>query len=132
MVEDSIFTKIIKGEIPAHKIYEDDLTFAIMDINPIQEGHVLVVTKKQVTAFEQLQDNDYDALMRTVRKVALKIKEVYKPRRVGVIIEGFEIEHVHVKLLPINNEVELRRIPDLHTTPDHAALEEIAKKLRIN
>lgn len=132
MAEESIFTKIIKGEIPSHKIYEDELTYAFMDINPIQPGHVLVITKKQVETFEQLENEDYMALMTTVKKVAEKIREVYNPPRVGMLIEGFEVPHVHVKLVPIHNEVELRRIPDQHHEPDHEALAKEAAKLQID
>ena len=70
MAEDSIFTKIIKGEIPSHKIYEDERTLAFVDINPIQPGQVVVVSKAQVDSFMDLADEDYSALWQTVRNVA--------------------------------------------------------------
>lgn len=127
---DSIFTKIIKGEIPSFKIYEDERTLAFLDIRPIQPGATLVVTKNQVETFEQLPDEDYQALMRTVKLVAMQIKEVLQPKRVGVIIEGFEVAHVHVKVLPINSETELRRLPASDEEPNFAELEQMANKLK--
>jgi len=131
MAEETIFTKIIKGEIPSYKIFEDDKVFAFMDIHPIQPGQVLVVTKKPVKTFEQLEEGDYQALMSAVQEVAKKIKEALKPLRVGVIIEGFEVDHVHVKVFPVNNEKELRHLPDQDKEPDFVALEEMANKLKL-
>jgi histidine triad (HIT) family protein len=75
-MQESIFTKIIKGEIPSHKIYEDDKTFAFLDIHPKTPGHVLVVPKNQVQFAWDLPNEDYAALMSTVKKIALRIKEV--------------------------------------------------------
>ena len=126
----SIFTKIIRGEIPCHKVYEDEKTFAFMDINPIQPGHVLVIPKIEVARFQDLDDADYLAMMRTVKAVAQRINDVFKPRRVGVIIEGFEVDHAHVKLIPIDNEAELRHIPDPSDAPTPEKLEKVAAKLR--
>jgi histidine triad (HIT) family protein len=68
-MQDSIFTKIIKGEIPSHKVYEDDKTIAFLDINPTQPGHTLVVPKKQVEFLWDLDTDDYQAVMETARKV---------------------------------------------------------------
>src|ERR1035441_9554415 len=83
MMADSIFTKIIKGEIPCHKIYEDDKTFAFLDIHPKQPGHVLVVPKQETDHIWDLPDEEYLAVMTTVKKVSLRIREVLKPSRVG-------------------------------------------------
>jgi histidine triad (HIT) family protein len=130
-MEDSIFTKIIKGEVPCHKVYEDEKTLAFMDIHPIQPGHVLVVPKVQVGHFFDLEYSDYQALMATVKKVAKRLKDVFvdKPR-VGVIIEGFDLpEHVHVKVFPAASGDELRHSPDMSAGPDHEALAAIAEKL---
>jgi histidine triad (HIT) family protein len=130
-MQDSIFTKIIKGEIPCHKVYEDDKTLAFMDIHPIQPGHVLVVPKKQIGHFFELPDEDYQALMATVKKVATRLKAVFAEKpRVGIIIEGFDLpDHVHVKVFPAGSGDELRSSPDMSAEPDHAALAEIAQKL---
>ncbi len=130
---DSIFTKIIKGEIPSHKVYEDDKTFAFMDINPIQTGHVLLVPKTQVPTVWDLDDEDYRALMEAMRKIARKLREVFPDKkRIGIIIEGLEmLDHAHVKIFPINSGDELRNIPSPNAEPDHEALAELAKKLKI-
>jgi histidine triad (HIT) family protein len=128
----SLFSRIISGEIPAHIVYEDELTLAFMDIHPIQKGHVLVVSKKEVESFEQLEHDDYHAVMETVQKVAKQIKKVLKPVRVGVIIEGFEVPHAHVKVFPINNETELRQFPNMESEPNHQELAEMAERIKIS
>ncbi len=128
-MEDSIFTKIIKGEIPSHKVYEDDKTFAFLDIHPKTPGHTLVVPKKQVEFLWDLEDADYAAVMQTAKKVALRIREVFKPPYVGELVIGEEVPHAHVHIYPFANLEESRRIPDPNQEPDHAALAEIAKKL---
>ncbi len=129
---DTIFTKIIKGEIPCHKVYEDDKTFAFLDIHPIQPGQVLVVTKTPAESFLDLDDEDYVALMQTVRKVAGKLRRVFPDKkRIGVMIEGLDVPHVHVKLLPIDSGDEFRNVPDANAEPDHAALAKMAAKLAL-
>ena len=129
-MSDSIFTKIIKGEIPCHKIYEDDKTLAFLDIHPVQPGMTLVVTKRQIEDFTQLDDDELTALMKTVKKVALRMKEVFPDKkRIGLQVEGLDVSHVHVKLLPINSGAEFHAKQDTTAEPDHAALAEMAKKL---
>lgn len=126
---DSVFTKIIRGDIPSHKIYEDDSTFAFLDIHPIQPGHVLVVPKTQADIWD-LTDKDYQAVMSTVRYVAKRINEVIKPKRVGVQIVGIDLpEHAHVHVFPFSSMDEYRNRPDPNTEPDHKALAEMAAKL---
>ena len=129
-MEDSIFTKIIKGEIPCHKVHEDDHSFAFMDIHPIQPGHVLVVSKTQVANFYELSDEDYQALMTTVKNVALRLKTAFPDKeRIAVIIEGLDVDHVHMKLFPINTSDELRHLPDESAEPDHSVLAKFASQL---
>lgn len=129
-MQDSIFTKIIKGEIPCHKVYEDEHTIAFLDIHPVQPGMTLVVTKHQVEDFVQLDEAEYVALMDTVKKVAQRLKEVFPDKkRIGVQIEGLDVPHVHVKLFPINTGAEFRVAPDFDSEPDHDALADMAKKL---
>lgn len=131
MQQDSVFTKIIKGEIPSHKVYEDDLVLAIMDINPIQPGMVLVVPKKQIDHFMDLPDEDYQALMAAVKKIALKMREVFPDKRVAVQIEGLDVPHAHVKMFPFASAKEFRAVPNTNTEPNHPALAQMAKKLAI-
>lgn len=129
MQEDSIFTKIIKGEIPANKIYEDEHTLAFLDIHPIQPGHTLVIPKKQVEFAWDLDDPTYQAVMSTAKKVATRIKEVLSPAYVGEQIIGVEVPHAHIHVIPFNNVAEFRNQPDKTKEPDFAALTEMAKKL---
>lgn len=130
MQEPSIFTKIINGEIPSHKIYEDELTYAFLDINPIAEGHTLVVPKRQVEFVWDLEESDYDAVMRTSKKVAQRLKEVIGKKYVGELIVGTDVPHAHVHVIPFNETVEMKRTLDGPGAPaDHETLAELAEKL---
>ncbi len=132
-MEDSIFTNIINGDIPCHKVYEDANTFAFLDIHPIQPGHVLVVPKKQVGFVWDLEPADYQALMATVRKVAERLREVFPDKaRVGVMIQGLDVaNHAHVKVFPFSNAAEYYHMPDMNAEPDHDALKILAEKIRM-
>lgn len=99
-MQPSVFTKIINGEIPSYKIYEDERTYAFLDIRPIQYGQVVVVPRVQVDHLEDLEIEDFQAVMDTTRKLMAHIREVLQPERVCVVVEGFEIPHAHVKLIP--------------------------------
>jgi histidine triad (HIT) family protein len=126
---DSIFTKIIKGEIPCHKIYEDEKTFAFLDIHPIQPGHTLVVPKVQIDDLWDLPDEDYRAVWDTARKVAKRLYAVLGAGRVGVKVIGLDVPHAHVHILPFNTMAEYRRAANLNADPEHESLAEIAKRL---
>lgn len=128
-MEDSVFTKIIKGEIPCYKIYEDELTFAFLDIHPKTSGHTLVIPKKQVEFVWDLDDKTYQALMATAKKVALRIREVIGKTYVGEMIIGEQVPHAHVHVYPFDNLEESRRTPDPDSEPDHVALAKVAEKL---
>lgn len=130
-MQDSIFTKIIKGEIPCHKVYEDDNTFVFMDIHPIQPGQVLVVPKKQVGFVWDMASDDYLALMAVVQQVGKRIQQVFPDKkRVGVVIEGLDVaDHAHVKVFPFDDDTEFRNVADPSAEPDHEALAAIAKTL---
>lgn len=127
---DSIFTKIIKGEIPCHKIYEDDKTFAFLDIHPIQPGHVLVVPKKQVEYVWDLENEDYQALMATAKLVAQRLRQVFSEKsRVALLIEGLDVAHAHLKLFPFSTDSEFHNIPVITDEPDHKELANVANRL---
>lgn len=128
-MEASIFTKIVRGEIPCHKIYEDQLTLAFLDIHPKQPGHTLVIPKQQVEFVWDLEDEDYRALMATVKKVALRLRAVLKCPYVGELVLGTDVPHSHVHVYPFATAEESRYIPDLNAEPDHEALAAMAKKL---
>src|SRR3989338_6016689 len=123
---DSIFTKIIRGKIPCYKVYEDDRTFAFLDIEPIQPGHVLVISKKQLYIWD-LPDSDYEALMKTVKKVADRISKVLTPNRVGLQVVGVHVpDHAHVHVFPFNNMEKYRQNP---RRAQNEELAEMAQKL---
>ncbi len=130
-MSDSVFTKIIKGEIPSHKVYEDGKTLAFMDIHPVQPGHVLVIPKREVEFVWDLNDEDYRAVMATTKKVALHMREVLPHAYVHARIVGVDVPHAHVQLIPFTNSSELSKEPDMDAEPDHPALAKMAEKLRI-
>lgn len=109
MNEPSIFTKIARGEIPCHKIYEDEMTLAFLELKPIKRGHVLVIPKEEVNHIWDMPDEDYTYLWSVAKRVAKRIKEVYQPARVGVIVEGFGVPHAHIHLIPIDQAHDLRQ-----------------------
>ncbi len=97
----TIFTKIINGEIPSHKIAEDDQHFAFLDINPSAEGHTLVVPKKETDYFFDLSDAQIHSAMDFAKKVAVRLDETLHPLRTGIIIQGLEVPHAHIHLIPL-------------------------------
>ncbi|HEX4662726.1 MAG TPA: HIT domain-containing protein [Candidatus Saccharimonadales bacterium] len=130
-MQSSIFARIINGEIPSHKIYEDDKVFAFLDIHPTAPGHVLVVPKVQVDEFQDLEDVDYLALMMAVKKIAHRLKEVLGVKRVGLQVIGVDVPHAHIHLIPFNDVKEFHNRPDVSAQPDHAALAAMAAKLAL-
>ena len=108
MQEPSIFTKIINGDIPCHKIFEDELTFAFLDIMPATRGHVLVVPKRHVEFVWDLTDEEYTALMVTSKKVAEQIRKVLTPSYVGQMVVGTDVPHAHVHILPFEESWQLK------------------------
>lgn len=120
----SVFTKIINGEIPCYKIYEDDKTFAFLDINPETKGHTLVVPKVEVDKIYELSDEDYKALMDTVKKLSIHMEQVLGQRTLWKVI-GTDVPHAHVHLLPFDETWEHGKHVEL--TPEE--FEEIRAKL---
>lgn len=125
----SIFTKIITGKIPSHKVYEDDRTYAFLDIYPVQPGHVLVVPKTEIDRFEDLGPDEYAALWNTVQNVAKRIKEQLNAPRVCLKVEGFDVPHAHVHVFPCRTAADFYTHADRSEEPDHEALAQMARKL---
>jgi len=102
-MEDSVFTKIIKREMPAEIIYEDDRVIVILNLFPNTEGETLVIPKQQIAYFADLDDETYHYLMSMVKKIAKTLDATFATLRTCVLIEGFDVPHVHVRLYPITN-----------------------------
>ncbi|MCA9347488.1 HIT family protein [Candidatus Saccharibacteria bacterium] len=124
---DSIFTKIIKGEIPSNKIFEDDRCIVILDIHPIQPGHCLVIPKKQIEFIWQLEDELYHHLWAVSKDVALHIQNILGTKRVAVVVDGEQVSHAHIQLIPVNGAKDLHATPP--SEPDFPALEAISAKI---
>ena len=128
-MQDSIFTKIIRGEVSSYKVYEDDRVLAFLDIHPIQPGHTLVIPKKQVEFVWDLSDADYDDLLRVTKKVALHLRKTLNRQYVHAKIVGTDVPHAHIHLVPFNDGDHLH-VPGIeNTAPDFDKLKEVHQKL---
>ena len=103
----SIFTRIIRGEIPCYKVAENDRAIAFLDIRPLTVGHTLVVPKTEVDSVFDLDDQDYAAVFDLVRNVAEAQKHEIPCNRVGLSVLGFEVPHAHVHVVPLRSEADL-------------------------
>ena len=106
-MEDTIFTKIVKGEIPCYKIAENDKFFAFLDISPIAQGHTLVIIKLQNDYIFDLPDDLLGEMMVFAKKVALGIQKAIPCNRIGVAVIGIDVPHNHIHLVPINGVGDL-------------------------
>ncbi|MBN1145560.1 MAG: HIT family protein [Bacteroidales bacterium] len=115
----TVFSKIIKGEIPCLKIAEDDNYFAFLDINPLAEGHTLVVPKKETDYIFDLEDDLLAGMTVFAKKIARAIGKSVPCKRVGIAVVGLEVPHAHIHLIPISNlgDVDFAR-PKLKFTPE--------------
>jgi histidine triad (HIT) family protein len=103
----SIFSKIIAGDIPAYKVAESDEFLAFLDINPLVEGHLLVVPKKEVDKLFDLDDETYTGLMIFAKIVATAMEKALPCNRIGITVIGLEVPHAHVHLIPINSMADM-------------------------
>lgn len=103
----TIFSRIIKGEIPCYKIAENDKFFAFMDINPVAKGHTLVVPKWENDYIFALEDDEIAEMMVFAKKVAKAIEKAIPCKRIGVAVIGLEVPHAHIHLIPITTEGDL-------------------------
>ena len=125
----SIFSKIIAGEIPCHKVAENDICFAFMDIMPLAMGHVLVVPKVEVDRYFDLDESTLSELTVFSKKIAGAIEKAVPCNRVGVAVIGLEVPHAHVHLIPLNSveDINFER-PKLKVSNDELA--ELAAKIK--
>ena len=122
----SIFSKIINGEIPCYKIYEDDKTFAFLDIHPETMGHTLVIPKKEVDKIYDLEDEDYDALMKTVKKLSRHMEKKLGSRILWKVV-GTDVPHAHVHLMPLDENWRYGKTLE----PTEKEFEEIQAKIKL-
>ena len=130
----SVFTKIINGEIPCYKIAEDDRYFAFLDINPLREGHTLVVPKKETDYIFDLDDDTFAGMMVFSKKIASALKAAIPCARIGVAILGLEVPHAHIHLVPMNSMEDVNfRNPKLKFTPEefNSIAQKIKDKIRL-
>ena len=103
----TIFSRIVKGEIPCYKIAEDERFFAFMDINPVAVGHTLVIPKREDDYIFNLEDDEIAAMMVFAKKVAKAIEKAVPCKRIGMAVIGLEVPHAHIHLIPITQEGDM-------------------------
>lgn len=124
----SIFTRIVKGEIPCYKIAENDKFFAFLDINPLAKGHTLVIPKEEIDYIFDIEDNLLGELLVFSKRVAQAIKKAVPCSRIGVTVIGLEVPHAHVHLVPINHVGDIN-FSKAKLTLNKEELESIAKRI---
>ena len=126
----SVFTRIVKGEIPCYKVAEDDRYFAFLDINPLAKGHTLVIPKEETDNIFDLDDRTLADMMVFAKRIARKIQANIACKKVAVVVLGLEVPHAHIHLIPINSEkdVDFHR-EKLQLTPEE--FQRIAKTIRL-
>ncbi|EAY27314.1 HIT family protein [Microscilla marina] len=114
----TIFSKIISGDIPSHKVAETEDYFAFLDIFPVAKGHTLVVPKKEVDYIYDLNDETLTGLHLFAKKIAVAVKKAFPCERVSVVVAGFEVPHAHIHLIPSNSMADLQFTDKLSFTPE--------------
>lgn len=117
----SIFSRIVAGEIPSYKVAEDEHHYAFLDINPVAEGHVLVIPKREVDYIFDLPDNELAALHVFAKRVAEAIKATIPCRKVGMAVLGLEVPHAHIHLVPLRTEGDMNFAHKLQLAPERMA-----------
>ena len=126
----TLFTKIIRGEIPSVKVAENETCLAFMDINPLKEGHLLIVPKVEVDEFYELKDRDLTDLILFAKKLSIAMKKTFNAR-IGMWVEGLEVPHAHIHLMPIESGRDfIFNYPRLKLSQDE--LREIANRIILN
>ena len=127
-MKDCLFCKIVAGDIPSAKVYEDDKVIAFLDINPINPGHTLIIPKREIDYLFDLDDHLLGGMMMFAKKIARAIEEEVKCERIGMMVAGLEVPHAHIHLIPI------LQISDLNfanaKTADNDELASMAERIR--
>ncbi len=127
----TLFTKIVNGEIPCHKIAEDDTYFAFLDISPLAMGHTLVIPKAEVDYIFDLEDDVFSGLNLFAKRVAKAVEKSVECKRIGVAVIGLEVPHTHIHLVPMNAIGDLN-FSNPKLSPSQEDLAEIAARIRKN
>ncbi|MBO7185991.1 MAG: HIT family protein [Alistipes sp.] len=125
----TIFSRIVAGEIPCYKVAENDKFFAFLDIAPLAKGHTLVIPKREVDYFYDLEDDELQEMILFAKSIAKKIQATTACKKVATVVLGLEVPHAHIHLVPMNteNDVDFKK-EKLSLTPEEFA--EIAKSLQ--
>lgn len=125
----SIFSRIVKGEIPSYKVAEDDNYYAFLDINPLAEGHTLVIPKREEDYIFDLSDEELSGMVVFAKRIAEKQKAAFGCKKVAMVVLGLEVPHAHIHLIPMNSEgdVDFRKEKLSFTAEEFVA---IAEKIR--
>lgn len=125
----SIFSKIVNGDIPAHKVAEDSEFLAFLDVSPLVMGHVLVIPKKEIDYIFDIEDDTYAKLLLFAKKVAVGVKKAFPCKKVGVAVIGLEVPHAHIHLIPMNNVSDMNFSKE-KLKPSQEELAEAAVKIK--
>lgn len=126
----SIFTKIINGEIPGHKIAETEKFYAFLDVFPLVAGHVLVIPKKEIDYIFDIEDQELSEMIVFAKSIAKAIKKAVPCKRIGMSVIGLEVPHAHIHLVPMNSSNDLNFTRE-KMKPSDKELFEMAEKIRL-
>lgn len=125
----TVFTRIIKGELPARFVYSDDRCVAFLSINPLRPGHTLVVPREEVDHWIDLDLGTWEHITRVAKAIGVALERAYKPAKLGLMIAGLEVPHVHIHLVPIESERDLD-FANADPNPNPADLDQAAEAIR--
>lgn len=125
----SIFTKIVRKEIPSYKVHENDKFYAFLDINPLKKGHTLVIPKNEIDYIFDLESDEYQNLWSFAKIVANGMQKVIDCKRISIVVMGLEVPHAHIHLIPLNdmNDINFNQ-PKLNLSSEE--MQQIADKIR--
>lgn len=126
LFEPDVFERIIRGELPCFRVWEDDRHVAILDIHPIKPGHTLVIPRRRSDYLFDLESAEYHALLEASRLVARKLKSALGVNRIAMAVAGYDVPHVHVHLIPTNSKADFPAPPSRAPTDN---LEAIAERI---
>ena len=125
----SIFTKIVRKEIPSYKVYENDRFYAFLDINPLKKGHTLVIPKNEIDYIFDLESDEYQNLWSFAKIVANGMRKVINCKRISIVVMGLEVPHAHIHLIPLDNMNDINfNQPKLDLSSEE--MQQIADKIR--